>query len=115
MIAQQKSKSNLESHSALLNEFFLTPLHIQSLKHHYILHWTGHYLESRISRTGIITHQDISYIAILPECTRKKFFEAPWVKLSFRDPREEFKYDPYVLIRFANSPNIPLIPLTTQG
>ena len=96
-----KQLTNLHLNSVLCNEFYLSQPQIDTLSSHYILHWTGHYLKSRISIHSTITHTDIEYICILPPCVRKKFYEADGVKLSFRKPKTEFNIPPYVLVRFA--------------
>ena len=88
-------------HSALINEFYLTPLQVSSLNRYYILQWSGTYLQHKTSLTGTIVHQDTEYILVLPECSRAKFYASGNLKLSFRKPKAEYNIPPYVLVRFA--------------
>ncbi len=96
--------ATLSFHSALVNEFYLTATQTSTLDYHYLLHWSGMYLQHRIKNSpdGLLMHGDIPYILVLPVGVRNKFYESPHLKLSFRKPRAEYGIPPYVLVRFGS-------------
>ena len=98
---EEKYRSDLHLHSAYINQFYLTPPQLLTLQSHFLLHWTGPYLQRRISIHGTIIYQDIEYICVLPDCVKEKFFQSLDLKLSFRNPKAGYGLYPYVLVRFG--------------
>lgn len=95
------AQPHLHFNSTLINEFYLPVSSAASLDRYYVLHWTGHYLSTQLSVQGTITHRNVEYICVLPECIRTRFFQAHQIKLSFRKPKGEYGIPPYALVRFA--------------
>jgi hypothetical protein len=90
----------LLAESLLINEFYLTSQFVQTLEKHYLLHWTGEYFKSQITRNDTIIRDDEEYLIVLPTSVREKFYISHQLKLSFRKPKYGINRIAYVLVRF---------------